>query len=248
VWDLLQLLIVPLVITSFGLFWTTTQQDVRDMKMADQQAETQQRLEEERAQDAALQDYLETMKTLLLDEGLRAAEPDSSVRALAQAETLSAFSKLDPQRKELALQFLYESSLIEKKSPIVDLNNVSLERIHLTDIDLSGANLSGTNLSDTDLSGTNLSNANLTRTCLADNTGFKNRAKKADLNEANLSDANLTGAYKLEGHLNKGGYYNETIIPNEKLAQQTKTLEGATMPNGQQYRDWLKDNGSQKAD
>jgi hypothetical protein len=30
-------------------------------------------------------------------------------------------------------------------------------------------------------------------------------------------------------------------IANEELEQQAKSLQGATMPSGQKYEDWLKD-------
>ena len=49
-----------------------------------------------------------------------------------------------------------------------------------------------------------------------------------DLSEANLSGANLEGALG---------------IANEELRQQAIPLEGATMPNGQKYEDWLKSKG-----
>jgi uncharacterized protein YjbI with pentapeptide repeats len=46
----------------------------------------------------------------------------------------------------------------------------------------------------------------------------------ADLSNANLSGANLKGADVTEEQLD-----------------QAKSLEGATMPNGQKYEEWLKD-------
>jgi uncharacterized protein YjbI with pentapeptide repeats len=43
-----------------------------------------------------------------------------------------------------------------------------------------------------------------------------------------LSGANLRGA-------------DTFFVSSKQLAQQAKSLEGATMPNGQKYEDWLKD-------
>jgi hypothetical protein len=37
-------------------------------------------------------------------------------------------------------------------------------------------------------------------------------------------------------------------ITNEKLAQETLNLDGATMPNGQKYEDWIKNRESRKED
>jgi uncharacterized protein YjbI with pentapeptide repeats len=201
--------------------------------MADRQAKAQHEIEAQRAQDNELQTYLEVMKSLLLEEGLRSAGSDSSARAVAQAETLAAFSRLDPNRKALALQFLCESSLIQKDRPIVDLNDVPLENVRLTDTSLRGADMSGADLSGADLSGADLSGANLTHTCLAD-VSFNKGVTKADLSKANLSDADLSGAYKQKS------CFDKQEIASEELAQQTKTLEGATMPNGQKCEDWIK--------
>ena len=69
------------------------------------------------------------------------------------------------------------------------------------------------------LEGANLSGANLTG---------------VDLSDANLIGADLRGAYKVTGVETK------QPITNEELVQQTKFLEGTTMPNGQKYEDWLK--------
>ena len=52
----------------------------------------------------------------------------------------------------------------------------------------------------------------------------------ADLSGADLSDADLSDA-------DLGGFARG--VANE-LEQEAETLEGATMPNGQKYDDWLK--------
>jgi len=54
-----------------------------------------------------------------------------------------------------------------------------------------------------------------------------------DLSNANLSQANLHAA-NLDGALG---------TTNELLEQQTKSLKGATMPNGQKYEEWLESKG-----
>ena len=50
--------------------------------------------------------------------------------------------------------------------------------------------------------------------------------RDADLRDADLRTADLTAA--------RG-------VDIEELEQQAFSLEGATMPNGQKYEDWLKD-------
>jgi Pentapeptide repeats (8 copies) len=75
------------------------------------------------------------------------------------------------------------------------------------------------------VSGADLSGANL--------TDAADDLRGADLSFADLSGANLRGA---EG------------ITNEEVEQQAASLEGATMPNGQKYEDWLKDKKAQGKD
>ena len=55
----------------------------------------------------------------------------------------------------------------------------------------------------------------------------------ANLNKTDLSCADLSAA---------------ADITNEELEQQAASLEGAIMPNGQKYEDWLKDKKAQGKD
>jgi hypothetical protein len=60
------------------------------------------------------------------------------------------------------------------------------------------------------------------------------------LRGADLSDADLSGAILRDANLRDadlGGFARG--VANE-LEQEAETLEGATMPNGQKYEDWLK--------
>jgi hypothetical protein len=88
--------------------------------------------------------------------------------------------------------------------------SIRLDQEDLRQADLRGADLSNANLVNKDLSEANLADANLTNSLLSG---------------ANLSGANLSGV---------------AAITNEELAQQAASLEGATMPNGQTYENWLK--------
>jgi uncharacterized protein YjbI with pentapeptide repeats len=189
-WDWLQLLIVPLALVGVGL-WFTMQQDAR-----------QQQIEDQRAQDAALQAYLDQMSQLMLEHNLRDA--DSEARTLATARTLTVLQSLDdPQRKKNVLRFLYEADLIDHPKPIVSLEGANLQDINLEDGNLSGGpflqgphrylctlegevlgfpgSIFGGDLAD--LSGANLSRADLREAILSG----------VDLKGANLSGADLRG-------------------------------------------------------
>ncbi len=104
VWDLLQLLIVPLSLTILGYVFTI-QQDARQQRIEDQRAAAERELAEERAQDEALQTYLDEMGQLLLKKDLRNSQESSEVRTLARARTITALTRLDPKRQASVLQF-----------------------------------------------------------------------------------------------------------------------------------------------
>jgi hypothetical protein len=89
VWDWLQLLIVPFMLAALG-FWFTAQQDAR-----------QQQIEEQRAQDLALQGYLDQMSTLVLED-----LDDPKVRTMLQARTLTVLRRLDSSHKTEVMRYL----------------------------------------------------------------------------------------------------------------------------------------------
>jgi hypothetical protein len=182
--------VVPLALVVIG-FLFSVQQDARQQRIEDQRAEAERELAEQRAQDEALQAYLDQMSGLLLERYLRASEKGSEVRTLARARTLTVLRGLDPSRKTAVIQFLAEAELVQRvkgSEPIISL----------FDADMSGAFLRAASLRAADLSGANLSHA--------------------------------------EG------------IANEELQQQAASLEGATMPDGQEYEDWLKDREKRQHD
>src|SRR5215204_7665162 len=109
--DWLDLLVVPLALVVIS-FLFTTQQDQRQQKIENQRAEAERELAVERAQDEALQAYLDQMSGLLLERDLRTSEKGSEVRTLARARTLTVLGRLDPSRKTALMQFLYRSALL----------------------------------------------------------------------------------------------------------------------------------------
>jgi len=213
-WDWLSLLVIPSVL-AIGGYWFNHSENSRSQNIAQERSETDQQIGEQRRHDDALQAYLDQIGELLLhkDQPLRQSKAGDGVRTLARARTLTVLQNWrarfgDEDRKRSVLQFLYESRLIDKDRPVVDLTDANLIGAYLTYINLSAADLSGAWLSDAKLYRANLSEANFRGADLSD----------ADLGAANLSAAEITG---------------------EQLAK-VKSLERATMPNGQMYEDWLK--------
>jgi uncharacterized protein YjbI with pentapeptide repeats len=210
--DWLQLLIVPLALVVVG-FLFTAQQDRR-----------QQAIERERAQDLALQGYLDQMSTLVLED-----LGNTKVRAVMRARTLATLDTLDPSRKPEVVRFLARAHLVQganKGKERIALNDADMHDADLVNVDLTGAKLGEANLHGAELPQSFLADASLVDADLSDTN-----LRGADLQDADLQDADLSGA---EG------------ITNEELEQQAASLEGATMPNGQKYEDWLNSKGSKE--
>jgi len=128
------------------------------------------------------------------------------------------------------------------KEEFISLKNTNLKCAKLSEAILYAADLSGADLSGADLSGADLRGADLSEAKL--NGAILNRAQlgtarvsvvlpeggaepaephPADLRKADLSQANLQWA--------EGWTYEQL--------DQAKSLEGATMPDGRQYEDWV---------
>src|SRR5215203_7434278 len=146
--DWLQLLIVPfaLVVISF-LF--TMQQDARQQQTEDQRAEAERGLAEQRAQDEALQAYLDQLSYLLLEKDLRNSEEGSEVRTLARARTATVIQRLDADGNRNVIRFLDEAGLTKVgQSSIRLLAGLDLQGAHLGGIDLVSTALNDANLND----------------------------------------------------------------------------------------------------
>lgn len=101
-WDWSKLLVVPAVIAAGGL-WFNRQQQERALEV-----------ESQRAQDEALQAYLDQMGQLLLDKDrpLRQSEVGDEVRTVARVRTLTILSQVNGERKGAVMRFLLEAGLI----------------------------------------------------------------------------------------------------------------------------------------
>jgi hypothetical protein len=234
--DWLQLLIVPLALVVIG-FLFSVQQDARQQRIENQRAEAERKLAEKRAQDEALQAYLDQMSQLMLERKLLEAEQGDPVHTLAQARTSTVILRLDAEHNESVTRFLINSGLAVKSDPSprllsrIALSHATLRDAQLYEADLSVADLTNADLTNADLSGADLSGALLL---------------SADLSGALLNNADLSGAYLYRADLS-GAYLSfadlsdAQEINNEKLERQAKSLKGATMTNGQKYEDWLKE-------
>lgn len=110
-----------------------------------------------------------------------------------------------------------------------NLSGAFLFRAYLREADLREAYLNGTHLRDARLTGANLAQASLEGAML----------DYAYLMNANLSSANLRRASLMDANL-RGADLSCATGWTEVQLSVAKPLEGATMPNGQKYEDWLK--------
>jgi uncharacterized protein YjbI with pentapeptide repeats len=309
-WDWIKLLVVPGAIAAVGLWFNRQQQERQrneDRQQQKRQREDNQKqyergleIENEHAQDQALQAYLDQIGQMLLDKERPLGQAkDVAVLGLARARTLAVLDTLNSgHRKRRVLRFLYESGLISKDRDVVvdltsaDLSGAVLNRAVLIGANLSkavltGAKLSSASLSDADLRGANLSGANLSGAILAranlsvpepvaHNPGPwgwtdppPTNLQGADLRNAVLEGADLSSADLSGADLTSASVVHPRAAPSEELRRlakaqgldldlegennlwleyMTDSLEGALMPNGQKYEDWLKDKEARAED
>jgi hypothetical protein len=104
-------------------------------------------LEETRAREVALRACLEQLRELVTDGEWDKDEPAGrTLRQLAQAEVLSVLGTLDGPRKRILVRFLYESKLLNKNNPTLDLSGADLRNADLNNHTLPSIALPGVRL------------------------------------------------------------------------------------------------------
>ena len=297
-WDYLDLLFVPAAL-ALGVYWLNRRQDERDQQAEEDrsrreseaqaaQVERALEVENERAQDAAVQAYLDQLTQLLVtqgDDALIKMQVDEDVRQVIQARSEPLLRSLSATRRWGLVLFLAVMGLLAKARPLVSLAGADLRGVDGREAPLAGINLRGADLMEADLSNanllqTNLSNANLREADLSNANLSKAFVMGANLSGANLtradlSNANLIEAFLMQANLNKtnfrGVYLSKAFLPSANLKEadlsganlsganltwargvtvgqliEARSLKGATMPDGQEYEDWIKDREGRK--
>ena len=161
-------------------------------------------LDDRRNQEAALQNYFERVGKVLTEKSLYEDGLDENLVTVVRAQTLAVLEGLDPHRKRILLQFLFESGLIQKDKTVVSLAAANLGRADLSGADLNGADLSGADLRKADLSEANLSGADL---------------RKADLRKAHMSRAILYDKADMSGAILTRTKMNKAKLSNVDLSK-----------------------------
>jgi uncharacterized protein YjbI with pentapeptide repeats len=138
VWDVLQLLIVPVLLVLIALYFNSSQAS-RDRSREDRQARQDRALAEDAREDATLDAYIAKMSSLILDRGLLKSGEWSAVRQVARTATLATVRRLSPARKGEVVRFLYEAGLLRARQ--IGEYAYSGPVINLTGADLRGADL-----------------------------------------------------------------------------------------------------------
>ena len=197
-WDWISVAFIPLIgaltIAAVGYLFNIKQR------------EREEAVQSLRAQDEALQQYLDQMSDLLCNQNLRSepegskpkwfqkftgeandiSRPKGSTRDLAQARSKAVLLSLDKEHKRRPLKLVHELGLIKKGSCILELKNAGLDGADLSELTLHDAYLKRIDLRIADLKGADLEGCDLT---LADLRGAN--LWRADLKGANLEQANL---------------------------------------------------------
>jgi hypothetical protein len=197
-WDYLELLIVPAAL-ALGVYYLNRRQDKRDRKAEEDRRRGERSVENERAQDAAVQAYLDQLSTLLIDKALHDAQQGDNLSTVARARTLTLLPRLNSERKRSVLQFLYDSRLISKDRGVVGLSGADLSEASLYGTNLTGAYLNEAHLSNANLSETVLTGAKLARADISYAHGISN--EELDQQAETLSDATMPNGQKYEDWL-----------------------------------------------
>ncbi len=205
-WDLMGLLIIPLVLVLGGFLLNRAQRQ-SEQKIAQDQRDQDREIAKEREEERALQSYLDAMTALFLKERLRESEANSEVRSVARARTLTVLRGLNKVRKASVLRFLYESKLIDAENSVIDLSNADLGKVELSPDELSEVSLSEAYIINAALSGANLIDADLSEAHL----------DKADLSEADLRGADLRWAYMRGANLS-GAFLSDANLSGANLS------------------------------
>jgi hypothetical protein len=140
-WEILKLLLVPIVLAIFGVW-----------------------LNDSSAKREKMQSYLTSTTELAMKtaaDGKREKIGDNpTLRSLVRLRTLMLLPEIDAKSKRQVVEFLANSDLHYQISlERADLRGADLSGLYLRDIDLRRANLKGANLNGTDLRGATLKDA-----------------------------------------------------------------------------------------
>jgi uncharacterized protein YjbI with pentapeptide repeats len=219
-WDWLQLLLLPVVLVA-GLLWLNIQQNQTSIQLANQQRTQALKIAQDQQQTMLVTNYMNSISDMLLHEKLLHSATIADVRVVAQAETITTLSQLDPQHKGMVIRFLMQTELINNDFRVISLRGADLRGAQLHGTDIRDTYLFGADLRGADLSGSNLSYASLSYASLAGANLSGANLQAAEMDNIDITGANLRGANLKDAQ----------GVSDNQLAK-AKSLVGAVMPDG----------------
>lgn len=178
-WDWISLLAVPMVVGFATVLINAAQQEIAD----------------ERAAEAAMQQYIDRVTALVLDP--RENAPPETINAIGRAQTAAILRLVEGERAGRVLAFLAETDLLRRFSISfegIDLSGAELKGIAFAGQDFEEAALGGADLEGADFSGADFEGADLKRADLKGAVFAGASLEAADLSGASLSGADFRGA------------------------------------------------------
>ncbi len=224
VWERLLLPILGIILIA-SVLWTGVQQNQNSRALSSQQRDLALSTAADQQRETILLDYRDKIANLMVQNNLLQAHPADASTLVADAYTLEALRRLDPDRKAALMRFLYQTKLISNDRRIINMSEADVHNAHLANTDLRDTYLIGINLGGADLHGAILSDATFTF------ANFTNaNLANADLHACDMHNVNLTGANLAGANLRDAIGLNDTIL------SRARSLAGTTMPDGSLHR------------
>jgi hypothetical protein len=219
------------------VYWLNQRQAAREERAQDALVAHTLRVENERAQEAAVQAYLDQLSHLLLtqhDQKLIRMRVDDEMRQVIQARSELLLRSLSAPRRWSLILFMSIMGLLNKDRPLISLTGADLRGVDGSGAPLQGIELQGAQLSGADLNGAHLEGASLTAANLrgADLRGA--HLEGAYLYEQDLSDIDLRNVYLTAAYLPGARLAGERTLDAERLEEmngdRTTEVEGLPQP------------------
>jgi uncharacterized protein YjbI with pentapeptide repeats len=242
IWMILDLLIVPLSLATFIFILDKLERNEERKLNLDNQRER------------LIQNYISDITGLILENKLKESKRSSDVEKIAHFKTLATLKRLDIDRKNLLMEFIHDTYLIqgEHDHPKISLQDANLEDVdpnwfHLHSSVFFRANLkraimAGCNLVHAKMSGANLEKANFMDSTLHCALLVKANMKNANLERATLSEANILGACLKKANLGNANLDDATLTESNMKGAKMKgaqidgtKFKDTTMPDGKNY-------------
>lgn len=183
-WDWLELLIVPALLTFLSFFITSNVN------------KKQQEIENQRYQQSVMREYLKDMTELSAQtpSPSKSTKNAGTLSSVASARTLTALNELDKERKRDVMEFLSNSGLLQQ----IHLRRANLQGTDLSFLWLKDADMQNSNLKNTKFYAANIGGANL-KYVVMDDADFRgavyDKCTRVD-NQSILEQANEEQRFK----------------------------------------------------